>query len=175
MEPVLAHPGTGLVFPLRRTSLSFGDSAQDVISCLGPPDDVFYKDDRRSRRRKERSAPEAPVDVFLNYFRHGIDILIDGSAKTVKKFLLHANVPGHYNFTRYARCNFSVKLEADSIGNVVEQFFEASDHAWGIGHENGVVDQQPHRLDLEAALQVVDLDDEIIFGSANQVGQSDFM
>lgn len=43
LEPVTAQPGVGLIFPQRGATVSFGDSAQDVVACLGRPDDVYYK------------------------------------------------------------------------------------------------------------------------------------
>ena len=43
-------------------------------------------------------------DYFYNYFTLGIDILFDGSKHSVKKFVLHSNYPGHYDFNIYYRC-----------------------------------------------------------------------
>jgi hypothetical protein len=43
LEPVKAQPGIGITFPNRHASIHFGDSAQDVIACLGRPDDIYYK------------------------------------------------------------------------------------------------------------------------------------
>uniref|UniRef100_H2YCQ7 Uncharacterized protein n=1 Tax=Ciona savignyi TaxID=51511 RepID=H2YCQ7_CIOSA len=49
-------------------------------------------------------------DYFYNYFTLGLDILFDGNSHTVKKFVLHSNHPGHYNFNIYYRCEFKIEL-----------------------------------------------------------------
>lgn len=38
------------------------------------------------------------------------DVLLDANRHTVKKFVLHTNYPGHYNFNMYYRCQFSIAL-----------------------------------------------------------------
>lgn len=49
------------------------------------------------------------ADYFYNYFTLGIDILFNGDTHRVKKFLLHTNFPGHYNFNIYYRCDFTIR------------------------------------------------------------------
>lgn len=39
------------------------------------------------------------------------DVLFDAKSHRVKKFILHTNYPGHYNFNIYFRCNFSLDIE----------------------------------------------------------------
>ncbi|KAL1931629.1 hypothetical protein VTP01DRAFT_9772 [Rhizomucor pusillus] len=56
---------------------------------------------------KESTAVQL-TDYFLNYYHLGIDILIDGSKHTCKKIVLHANIPGHYDFQRYKRCPYQI-------------------------------------------------------------------
>ncbi|KAI1235453.1 hypothetical protein IHE44_0002316 [Lamprotornis superbus] len=63
----------------------FGDSCQDVLSTLGSPHKVFYKSEDK-------------------------DILFDANTHKVKKFVLHTNYPGHYNFNIYHRCEFKIPL-----------------------------------------------------------------
>ena len=36
----------------------------------------------------------------------GLDILFSGGSHRVRKFVLHTNVPGHPDFSVYAKCNF---------------------------------------------------------------------
>ncbi|XP_061578793.1 UPF0183 protein C16orf70 homolog [Cololabis saira] len=40
----------------------------------------------------------------------GHDILFDSTTHLVKKFVLHTNYPGHYNFNIYHRCDFKIPL-----------------------------------------------------------------
>lgn len=39
-----------------------------------------------------------------------MDILFDANTHKVKKFVLHTNYPGHYNFNIYHRCEFKIPL-----------------------------------------------------------------
>ena len=53
--------------------------------------------------------PLSGSDYFFNYFSLGLDILFDASHR-VKKFVLHTNFPGHYDFNIYHRCEFSLPI-----------------------------------------------------------------
>ncbi|XP_029634626.1 UPF0183 protein C16orf70 homolog isoform X1 [Octopus sinensis] len=94
----------------------FSDSCQDVISALGCPSKVFYKSEDKMmihspdahRRVKSRCS-----DYFYNYFTMGVDILFDANTHVVKKFILHTNYPGHYNFNMYYRCEFKIPIHID--------------------------------------------------------------
>jgi hypothetical protein len=44
----------------------------------------------------------------------GMDILFDAKNNKVKKFILHTNFPGHYNFNMYHRCQFNLSLPTTS-------------------------------------------------------------
>ncbi|XP_041021319.1 UPF0183 protein At3g51130-like isoform X2 [Juglans microcarpa x Juglans regia] len=57
-------------------------------------------------------------DYFYNYFTCGLDILFDGQAHKIKKFVLHTNYPGHADFNSYRKCNFII------FGSDVEGSFE---------------------------------------------------
>eukprot|EP00003_Mantamonas_plastica_P007771 TRINITY_DN165_c0_g2_i4.p1 TRINITY_DN165_c0_g2~~TRINITY_DN165_c0_g2_i4.p1 ORF type:complete len:518 (-),score=183.47 TRINITY_DN165_c0_g2_i4:21-1574(-) len=48
------------------------------------------------------------ADYFYNYYGLGFDILMDGMDHSVKKFVLRTNLPGHYDFNRYNKCNFFI-------------------------------------------------------------------
>ncbi|EHB08062.1 hypothetical protein GW7_04038 [Heterocephalus glaber] len=56
------------------------------------------------------SASSIQVDYFFNYFTLGVDILFDANTHKVKKFVLHTNYPGHYNFNIYHCCEFKIPL-----------------------------------------------------------------
>ena len=73
---------------------------QDVISALGCPERVFYKseDKMKIHTPDAHRRVRASSDYFYNYFSMGVDILFEASTHIVKKFVLHTNYPGHYNF-----------------------------------------------------------------------------
>ncbi|XP_046558892.1 phagosome assembly factor 1-like isoform X2 [Haliotis rubra] len=109
--------GTGKLLDPRKRPIErivrFGDSCQDVISALGCPSKVFYK----SEDKMKIHSPEAhkrvrsrSADFFYNYFTMGVDLLFDANSYLVKKFILHTNFPGHYNFNMYCRCEFKLPV-----------------------------------------------------------------
>lgn len=57
-----------------------------------------------------KQVPSKCNDYFFNYFTLGVDILFDANTHKVKKFVLHTNYPGHYNFNIYHRCEFKIPL-----------------------------------------------------------------
>ncbi|KAK3779777.1 hypothetical protein RRG08_035915 [Elysia crispata] len=99
----------------------FGDSVQDVVSALGCPSRQFFK----SEDKMKIHLPDAhkhvrahSADYFFNYFTMGVDILFDAVTHTVKKFVLHTNYPGEYNFNIYCRCEFKLPIvvEPNRVG-----------------------------------------------------------
>ncbi|KFZ51146.1 UPF0183 protein C16orf70 [Podiceps cristatus] len=91
----------------------FGDSCQDVLSTLGSPHKVFYKSEDKMKIHSpspHKQVPSKCNDYFFNYFTLGVDILFDANTHKVKKFVLHTNYPGHYNFNIYHRCEFKIPL-----------------------------------------------------------------
>nr|CAG4641727.1 EOG090X06XP [Eurycercus lamellatus] len=93
--------------------LNFGASAEDVLTLLGTPSRVFYKDEDKMRIHSPQAHRRAPTpfsDYFYNYFTLGMDALFDGKYHRLKKLILHTNYPGHYNFNMYHRCNFTLQL-----------------------------------------------------------------
>lgn len=90
----------------------FGDSPNDVISALGCPERVFYKseDKMKIHTPDAHRRVRASSDYFYNYFSMGVDILFEASTHIVKKFVLHTNYPGHYNFNMYCRCDFKIPI-----------------------------------------------------------------
>ncbi|CAG5958496.1 unnamed protein product, partial [Menidia menidia] len=94
-------------------SIFFGDSCQDVLGALGAPHKVFYKSEDKMKIHSpspHKQVPSKCNDYFFNYFTLGLDILFDSSTHLVKKFVLHTNYPGHYNFNIYHRCDFKIPL-----------------------------------------------------------------
>ncbi|XP_078256633.1 phagosome assembly factor 1 isoform X5 [Rhinoraja longicauda] len=91
----------------------FGDSCQDVLSALGSPHKVFYKSEDKMKIHSpspHKQVPSKCNDYFFNYFTLGVDVLFDAITHQVKKFVLHTNYPGHYNFNIYHRCDFKIPL-----------------------------------------------------------------
>lgn len=95
--------------------VKFGDSPNDVISALGCPEKVFYKseDKMKIHTPDAHRRVRASSDYFYNYFTMGVDILFDASTHIVKKFVLHTNYPGHYNFNMYCRCDFKIPVTVE--------------------------------------------------------------
>ncbi|KAK3580322.1 hypothetical protein CHS0354_003556 [Potamilus streckersoni] len=91
----------------------FGGSPNDVISALGCPSKFFYKAEDKMKIHSpdaHKRVKSKFSDYFYNYFTMGVDILFDASTHEVKKFILHTNYPGHYNFNMYYRCEFKIPV-----------------------------------------------------------------
>jgi hypothetical protein len=93
--------------------VKFGDSCEDVTSALGCPSKIFFK----AEDKMKIHSPDAHKlvrsrcsDYFYNYITLGVDILFDASVHRVKKFVLHTNYPGHYDFNMYYRCDFQIPV-----------------------------------------------------------------
>ncbi|CAH2986718.1 unnamed protein product [Chilo suppressalis] len=95
--------------------IRFGDSCQRVARALGAPARLYYKADDKMRihRPTARRRPPPASDYFYNYYTLGLDILFDARTHQVKKFVLHTNYPGHYNFNMYHRCEFELAVQPD--------------------------------------------------------------
>ncbi|KAK9702919.1 hypothetical protein K7432_011010 [Basidiobolus ranarum] len=102
---LLHHPGD------RKTRIEFYvTSAQDVITDLGQPGEIFYKEEDKMRIHSHSEtgknldssfgaiSDDAPNDYFYNYFQHGFDLLFDAVTHRCKKIVLHCNFPGHFDF-----------------------------------------------------------------------------
>ena len=89
------------------------------MSVIGAPNRVFYKSEDKMKIHSPNAHRKASLlksDYFYNYFTFGIvsgkqnnfqikpkcflfqDLLFDARHNRVKKFILHTNFPGHYNF-----------------------------------------------------------------------------
>lgn len=109
-DPVLVDVRRGILFAAHGCCVMLGDTCQDVLSAIGPPHAVFYKQENKMRIHAAREAScedsAASPDYFWNYFALGIDLLFDGYAHTVRKIVLHLNYPDHDDFNDYERCHF---------------------------------------------------------------------
>jgi len=96
----------------------FGDSVQDVISALGCPTRMFYKSEDKMKIHlpdAQRHIQARSADYFFNYFTMGVDFLFDAVTHSVKKFVLHTNYPGDFNFNIYCRCEFKLPITVDPL------------------------------------------------------------
>lgn len=114
--------GSGRALEPRRQCFTkevlFGDSCQDVAMTLGAPNRIFFKSEDKMKIHSSninRQAQSKRSDIFFNYFTLGIDVLFDARTQTCKKFILHTNYPGHFNFNMYHRCEFQFQLKPDKL------------------------------------------------------------
>ncbi|KAK2187623.1 hypothetical protein NP493_159g00036 [Ridgeia piscesae] len=94
----------------------FGDSCEDVVSSLGCPSKIFYKAEDKMKIHSpdaHRLVKSRCSDYFYNYITLGVDILFDARVHRVKKFILHTNFPGHYDFNMYYRCVFRIPIPVE--------------------------------------------------------------
>ncbi|GMR55855.1 hypothetical protein PMAYCL1PPCAC_26050, partial [Pristionchus mayeri] len=105
-----------------KRNVAFGDHVTQVLATLGAPSKVFYKSDDKMSIHKGRAKEtvEPQPHFFFNYFSMGFDILFDFSTKCVIKFVLHTNIPGHYHFGVYNRCEFRVACDSEGEETVLE-------------------------------------------------------
>lgn len=105
----------------------FGSSAQRVCAALGAPARTYYKADDKMRihRPTARRRPPPASDYFFNYFTLGLDVLFDARTHQVKKFVLHTNYPGHYNFNMYHRCEFELTVQPDKCVRMERSLVES--------------------------------------------------
>jgi len=121
-EEIKVYVSKGLYFANKRCILDFQSTSQDVISELGWPDKIFYKNEDKMRiHRSETSSGTGCADYFYNYFSLGLDILFDMQNHVVKKFILHTNFPCHGDFNVYQKCNF--QLFFDDPQSHIEELF----------------------------------------------------
>eukprot|EP00128_Syssomonas_multiformis_P007197 Colp12_sorted_trinity150504_noHs@142 len=122
-EEVKVTVGEGLYFAKRQKHVLFGDTCQDVLSTLGPPTKVYYKEEDKMRIHSAGNSDKGIKcsDYFYNYFELGFDLLFDAYVHQVKKIVLHTNFPGLYDFGRYYKCNFSISCSSSESGSTQQQ------------------------------------------------------
>eukprot|EP01112_Ceratiomyxa_fruticulosa_P014404 TRINITY_DN4120_c0_g1_i4.p1 TRINITY_DN4120_c0_g1~~TRINITY_DN4120_c0_g1_i4.p1 ORF type:complete len:413 (+),score=74.42 TRINITY_DN4120_c0_g1_i4:749-1987(+) len=116
-EDVLVRVGESISFARRGCSINFDSTTQDILSELGMPSRIFYKEE--DKMRIHSSTPYTQklgecADYFYNYFSLGIDILFDHHKHTVKKVILHTNFPTHQEFNQYVKCNFKIVVPSSN-------------------------------------------------------------
>jgi len=99
--------------------VKFGDFSQDVLTEIGCPDRTHYKSEDKMKIHLGQKSDHI-TDYFYNYFNLGVDLLFDGKTHQVKKFILHTNYPGHYDFSIYNRCEFRIQIPESSIKQDLE-------------------------------------------------------
>lgn len=138
----LQETGASLEVKGRKNALFINATVQDVLTELGSPNEVYFKEDdkmlihspqTRGIRVGEDATGKSKVtfhtpdeslgvkaeqlpssscfqstDYFYNYYDLGIDVLFDKSTHTVKKVILHTNIPGHAEFSIYRKCAFTL-------------------------------------------------------------------
>ncbi|RKP34477.1 hypothetical protein BJ085DRAFT_21321 [Dimargaris cristalligena] len=112
-------------------------TAQDLVADLGQPETVFYKNDDKMSIHAPGTPDEGHSalgrDYFFNYYEMGFDVLLDGKSHRCKKIVLHGNIPGHYDFGRYRKCEFQLDLAASgklAIGGTVGQWYLTTGSDW---------------------------------------------
>lgn len=98
--------------------VQFGDTSEDVVSALGCPTKIFYKAEDKMKIHSpdaHKLVKSQCSDYFFNYVTLGVDILFDASIHRVKKFILHTNYPGHYDFNMYYRCDFHIPVRVEKV------------------------------------------------------------
>ncbi|ANB15974.1 hypothetical protein AWJ20_3623 [Sugiyamaella lignohabitans] len=115
---------------------------QSAIMTLGPPSERIFKQDSRlsihnpdisfdeddivgttgtNNRRRVLSelSSRANTDLFFNYFELGFDLCFDTSLPnpTVKKIIIHGNVPSSLSFQVYNRCRWLLFPPSNRNGN----------------------------------------------------------
>jgi len=139
IEHVIVKVGVGILSPCKSTRdgkegrfssahmIRLGCNPQDVLSDLGPPDQVTIKDFDHMKVHQARSVAQqisgrqtqvksggqgAPnPDYYYNYYSLGIDILFEGASHEISKILLYQNPPTHEQFGRHARCFFQIPID----------------------------------------------------------------
>jgi len=103
----VVNPSQGI--SINTESLRFGDSPQDVLTILGPPQYISYKTtDPLSIHKQDSKQNQYQYDYFYNYFEMGLDILFDAVTHSIKKFILHTNFPTQRNFNLYRKCHYVI-------------------------------------------------------------------
>eukprot|EP00731_Ephydatia_muelleri_P023427 Em0015g1010a len=98
---------------IKERIVRFGDSPQAISLELGAPSKLFFKQEDKMRIHSPPPHPNKSSDYFFNYLTLGLDILFDATTHKAKKFILHTNYPGHYDFNIYHRCLFLVAVPVD--------------------------------------------------------------
>ena len=102
----------------------FCDKCEDLLSSLGHPDEVYYKDgDHWSHTGmlyvhapSSTSLHQLLPKVSYSYRQLGIDVLFSTITNQVAKIIVHCNAPNHAEFCSYAMCHFKLSLAEGELG-----------------------------------------------------------
>lgn len=135
-EEIMVQLSKGITFTNRKFSLDFQSSTEDVLTLLGPPSKVFYKEEDKMKIHTSSYSGLGCCDYFYNYFNLGIDLLFDSQTHLIKKFILHTNFPSHHEFNQYVKCNFKliVQNKSKKKENAQQQII-TSDSRWNTVQE----------------------------------------
>ncbi|KAG8830552.1 hypothetical protein FRC17_004728, partial [Serendipita sp. 399] len=134
--------------PSPRRLLLGQSSAEDIRFELGEPMSIHYKDDDRItiHGASDRENDSPLNSYFMNYFHHGMDLLIDGQSHILKKIVLHSNTVGSPLFQQYKRCPWEIAdPSVNSSERVVSYAESLEDHKSFLGQMSEA--SQPMELD----------------------------
>jgi len=157
-----AYPkkGIDIVFPSTKNNsnvkIRFGETlSQDLIAEIGAPDAVFRKrEDKMKIHSIETNGTEDEEkaayadDYFFNYYRYGIDFLLDGMQHFVVKIILHGNFPGHRDFDRYYKCPYRITIGEESKKAITaDSKWKAAEQILGSFKEREILFNRPNPRD----------------------------
>jgi len=122
-EIVTVRPQKGIHFENRKVTLTYGMECQDVVALFGHPNAIYYKREHKMLIHASTIDGRGGLnqgeihDYFFNYFDSGVDILFDATSHTIKRILLHTNIPGHMHFSHYRKCHFRIVPTSTSEPN----------------------------------------------------------
>jgi hypothetical protein len=103
--------------------IPYGESLQNILFNLKNPNFIYYKSNDNFDTNEYDSdnsflgdsspsyyCNKEDQDFILNYYSMGLDIVIDSTTHTAKKFILHTNNPFDVKFGVYNKCNFNIEL-----------------------------------------------------------------
>ncbi|KAK9511260.1 hypothetical protein O3M35_005849 [Rhynocoris fuscipes] len=158
---------------IKRT-ISLGDKAQVIATMLGAPNRIFFKSEDKMRIHSpslDRHTAIRRSDYFFNYFTLGLDILFDAKCHKAKKFILHTNYPGHYNFNIYHRCEFLLNLPVDNCDDLDANTIQVTAYTkWDRISERLKVSPKPVVLNRASSINTKNL-----FGATLCYGYRDFI
>eukprot|EP01119_Soliformovum_irregulare_P002139 TRINITY_DN1224_c0_g1_i2.p1 TRINITY_DN1224_c0_g1~~TRINITY_DN1224_c0_g1_i2.p1 ORF type:complete len:285 (-),score=54.11 TRINITY_DN1224_c0_g1_i2:357-1211(-) len=84
-EEIIVKVSQYIEFTKRQARIDFQSSPQDVLTLLGHPSRVFYKEEDKMKIHTQSYSGLGCEDYFYNYFNLGIDFLFDSQSHLVKK------------------------------------------------------------------------------------------
>jgi len=95
------------------------EGSPNTLSREGREGGVLYFNILTGQSPKGKCGEELKGDYLNLFFNFSIlffkDLLFDIETRRLVKFVLHTNVPGHFDFGIYDRCEFILKAETKSM------------------------------------------------------------